>query len=263
MSRALSQLSRRTHFNKPLVEETLTHLPAALNHPTTVEFKRYLIEHLPQSGRSTRERYAEYISERFSIDGQMNRALARAIARFGSMRAGREILFFEMLRSVPVFHDASFLWLAEQDAKGGSRGQLIDFLKPRLTVDDIGEVASVLITSWRRLGKIKVLKRTDVLPNWVEPSVEAFLYALAILVPERTMVRVDLLAGMPILRAMLWPRSCLEPLLHTAQRMGHVSKISELDQYHQFTLAESGSVRMEWLLADSSQVTARCAGAGA
>lgn len=263
MNRALSQPSRRTHFNKPLIEETLAHLPAALEHPTTVEFKRYLVEHLPQSGISTRDRYGEYIAERFSIDGQMNLALARAIARFGSMRAGREILCFEMLRSVPVLRDASSLWLAEQEIKGGSRGKLIEFLTSRLGGVDVGEVAGVLITAWRRLGKIQLIKRTNVIPIWAEPSVEAFLYVVAVLFPERTMARVDVLAGMPILRAMLWPRSCLEPMLRDAQRLGHVSKISELDQYHQFTLADSGPVRMEWLLADPSKATAKRAGAGA
>lgn len=262
MNRALSQPSRRTHFNKPLIEETLTHLPSALDHPTTVEFKRYLTDHLPQSARSTRERYAEYISERFSTDGQMNRELARAIARFGGARTGREILYFEMLRSVPVFRDASSLWLAEQEGNGGSRGQLVEFLRPRLSVTDVGEVASVAITAWRRLGKIRLVKRTGVIPIWAEPSIEAFLYALAVLFPERTMVRVDALAGMPIARAMLWPRRCLEPLLRNAERFGHVSKISDIDQYHQFTLAESGAVRMEWLLADSTLVPAKSMGVG-
>ncbi len=248
MSRAISQPLRRTHFNKPLIEEALAYLPAALDHPTTVAFKAYLVKHLPQSATSTRVRYAEYIAERFSMNGQMNLQLAAAIKRFGGTRVGREILCFEMLRAIPVFHDASSLWLSEQPNTGSDRLHLIDFLTSRLSVGDIAEVASVLITAWRKLGKIRLLKRTEVLPAWASPPVEAFLYALSVLFPDRTMVRVDVLAGMPLVRAMLWPRAGLEPLLQQALQLGHLSKISELDQYHQFTLADSGADRLERLL---------------
>ena len=62
--------------------------------------------------------------------------------------------------------------------------------------------------------------------------------------PERTMVRVDIFAGMPLIRAMLWPEAVLDGLLRQAEEAGHISKISRLDQYHQFTLAASGDVRM-------------------
>lgn len=260
MRRAISQPSRRTHFNKPLIEESLAYLPAALDHPTTVAFKAYLIKHLPQSATSTRDRYAEYIAERFSMNGQMNLQLAAAIKQFGGTRVGREILCFEMLRAVPIFHDASSLWLSEQPSTGSHRLQLIDFLKSRLSVGDIAEVASVLITAWRKLGKIRLLKRTDVLPTWANPPVEAFLYALCVLFPDRTMVRVDVLASMPLMRAMLWPRPGLEALLQQALQLGHLSKISELDQYYQFTLEDSGANRLERLLAIASTSTRRTAG---
>ena len=62
------------------------------------------------------------------------------------------------------------------------------------------------------------------------------------------MVRVDLFSGLPIHRAMLWPSSSIEDLLREAERAGHISKISRLDQYHQFTLAGSGRDRLKLLL---------------
>ena len=65
------------------------------------------------------------------------------------------------------------------------------------------------------------------------------------------MVRVDLFAGMPLVHAMLWPRATLEDLLRQAEQAGHISKISRLDQYHQFTLAASGEERMRMLLPDT------------
>jgi hypothetical protein len=248
MSKAISQPERRTYFNNPLIEETLKHLPAAVAHPSTTEFRAYLTEHLHYSGKSTRERFAQYIAQRFSTNGLVNLDLARAIATFGSGRVGREILCFEMLRAVPLFQESSSLWLAEQPPEGAPRQKLLEFLEPRLQGRSTDKVAQALAQAWRELGKMRSPKPALYVPVWAEPPVEAFLYALAALFPERAMVRVDAFSGLPTLRAMLWPRACLEPLLQEAHRLGHVSKISELDQYHQFTLADSGAVRMGWLL---------------
>jgi hypothetical protein len=244
----VTQPQRRTYFNNPLITETLAHLPAAVEHPTTAAFKAYLVDHLHQSSRNTRQRFAEYIAERYAKDGVMNRILARAIARFGPARAGREILCFELLRSAPLFQDASSLWLAEQPLAGAPRARLLEFLEPRLHGRSVDTVGKALVQAWRELGKLQSPKLAVYVPVWSAPPVEAFLYVLAALFPERAMVRVDVLAGLPILRALLWPRTCLEPLLQEALRLGHVSKISELDQYHQFTLADSGEARLESLL---------------
>jgi hypothetical protein len=114
---------------------------------------------------------------------------------------------------------------------------------------DADEVATAVVTAFKQCGKMISPKIGYYSPVWKEPPLEVFLYVLAKLYPEATMVRVDLFAGLPILRAMLWPRPDVDSLLRSAEREGHVSKISELDQYHQFTLAGSGSDRMERLLA--------------
>src|SRR5262249_44124392 len=155
---------------------------------------------------STRERYAEYIAERFSLDGAMNLSLAQAMAKFGGSKAGREILCYEMLKGIPVFLDTSSIWLSHLSPEGSTRSDLIEFLTARLTVGDIGEVASVIINAWRRLGKIRLVSRVKITPIWSEPAIEAFLYVLARDCPDRTMVRVDTLAGSPIVRSLLWPR---------------------------------------------------------
>lgn len=248
MSLAISQRHRRTYFNNPLVEESLRYLPAAVDHPTSVEFRAYLAENLHHSSAQTRMRFAEYISQRFSQDGQMNLFLARALARFGDSRIGREILYFELLQSVPVLHDIASLWLAEQPETGAPRSSLLAFLEKRLDGKSAGKVAEAAVAAFRRCRKITSPKPAIYIPVWSEPPLEAFLYVLARLYPERTMVRFDLFAGQPLIRALLWPRPCLASLLEKARQAGHISKVSELDQYHQFTLADTGSARLDWLL---------------
>lgn len=248
MSKAISQRSRRTYFNNPLVEESLRYLPDALAHPTSIAFRAHLVRTLPQSSVQTRQRFAEYISQRFSHDGRMNLELAAALARFGDSRAGREILYFEMLRASPVLHEIASLWLAEQPTEGTTRKSLLAFLDRRLGGRNADQVATAAVATFRRCRKITSPKPAVYVPVWSEPPLEAFLYVLARLYPDRAMVRVDHLTARPIVRALLWPHPALSPLLEEARRAGHVSKISDLDQYHQFTLAEPAAERMARLL---------------
>src|SRR5947207_1452476 len=69
--------SRRTYISTLLVTESLQHLPAAVDYPTTDAFKIYLREHLHFNSANTRSRYAEYIAQRYSHEGKVNLALAR------------------------------------------------------------------------------------------------------------------------------------------------------------------------------------------
>ena len=260
MTQPSTSRARRTYFNNPLVEEALQHLGAAVEHPTTAEFRAYLEQHLHHNSQKTRFRAAEYIAQRFSREGVVNRDLARAVARFGNSRIGREILYFEYLRAMPVLHDIASLWLAELPPEGVTRPSLLAFLEPRLGGRSADKVAGAAVAVFRRCNKLTSPKLAVYVPVWSEPPLEAFCYALAALYPEPAMVNVNLFAGLPILRAMLWPQPAIEPLLKEAERWGHVSKISELDQYHQFTLAEPGTVRMDRLLADPSPVAVPMAG---
>jgi hypothetical protein len=248
LTKPISQRSRRTYFNNPLVEESLRHLPAALQNTTSLAFRDHLIHALPQSSEKTRRRFAEYISQRFSQDGRMNLELAAALAVFGDSPVGREIFYFELLLGSPVLQEIASLWLSEQPQEGGTRQSLIAFLEKRLGERNLDKIAEAAVATFRRCRKLTSPRPAVYVPTWTEPPIEAFLYVLARLYPDRAMVRVDHLAAQPVVHALLWPRPALAPLLEEARRAGHVSKISELDQYHQFTIAEPASQRLAKLL---------------
>ncbi len=158
MSKAVSQRGRRTYFTHPFVEESLRHLPAALDYPTSVAFRAYLIEKLHHNSGVSRRRYAQYIAQRFAHNGQMNLDLARALAQFGDSRTGREVLYFEMLQAVPVLQEIASLWLSEQPPEGGTRRSLFAFLESRLGGRKPGEVATAAIATFRRCRKLLSLK---------------------------------------------------------------------------------------------------------
>jgi hypothetical protein len=240
--------SHITYFNNPLIEETFTHLPAALNHPQVSDFHAYLVENLHQNSLITRRRMARYIVNRFSSNGFMNNHLAKAMQKYGDSQIGREILYFEYLQSIPILREIAVQWLTELPEQGGNRENLNHFLESRLGGRCIREVAKGAVQTFKKLGKMGSPKLAHYYPIWSAPPLEAFLYILARLYPERAMVRVELFMNDNIVRAMLWPQSGITDLLKDAEAAGHISKISRLDQYHQFTLAGTGDVRMKALL---------------
>jgi hypothetical protein len=248
VTESVDDRSHITYFNNPLIEETFTHLPAALNYPQVSEFHAYLVEHLHQNSLITRRRMARYIVNRFSANGVMNVYLVRALNKYGDSQIGREILYFEYMQSIPILREIAVQWLAELSELSGTRENLNRFLEERLGERCIREVAKGAVQTFKKLGKMGSPKLAHYYPIWSTPPLEAFLYVLARLYPERTMVRVELFLNDNIVRAMLWPQSGITDLLKNAEAAGHISKISHLDQYYQFTLAGTGDERMKALL---------------
>jgi hypothetical protein len=254
VKKAISNSTRRTYFNNPLVLESLQHLPAALEHPDSNSFKAYLIDHLHFNSEKTRRRMARYIANRFSVDGVMNLDLARAIHRFGDSLIGMEILYFEYIQAIPLLQEIAIRWLAELPEQGTDRASFIAFLELVLGNRSIKKVSKDVTLTFKRFGKLSSPKLSYYCPVWTEPPLEAFLYILARLYPEKTMVRVEMFMNENPVRAMLWPSGSILELLQRAEKAKHISKISQLDQYHQFTLSALGPERMDMLLVDTFDI---------
>jgi len=241
-------LTGTSYFTNPMVEESMLHLPAALDHPTPQAFRKYLIEHLPQNSVTTRRRAAARIVERFTLQGSINQNLAHALRLYGSSQTGREIFYFEYIQVIPLLRDIAVRWLAALPDTGGTRESLLGFIQPLIGGNDVVKVAKHSAQALKDMGKLSRPKVRHYKAIWSAPPLEAFLYILARMFPERSMVQVETFGGENLIRAMLWPVPCLPELLKAAEQAGHVSKISQLDQYHQFTLAGTGAERMLMLL---------------
>jgi hypothetical protein len=242
------QKTRRTYFSHPLVDESLKCLPAALDHQDLKDFQKYVVDHVPQNSLKGRQRIGREMLQRFAPNGSLNLPLAAGVAHFGNSRASREILFFELLNVYPILQEIAIHWVAELGPEGGSRASLREFLEPKIPGRSTQKVAKDSMTTMHQCGKVARPKVGRYRAVWAAPPIEVFLYVLARLCPDATMVRVDLFSGMPIHRAMLWPSASIEDLLREAERAGHISKISRLDQYHQFTLTGGGQERLKLLL---------------
>jgi len=125
-------VSRRTYISNLLVNESLQHLPAAVEHPTTEAFKTYLREHLHFNSANTRLRYAEHIAHRYSHEGKVNLALARFLKLCPEDRSRREALWFETIRATPLLKELCTAWLAKTPESGTTREEMLTFLQVRV-----------------------------------------------------------------------------------------------------------------------------------
>jgi hypothetical protein len=178
----------------------------------------------------------------------MNLPLAAAIAQYGDSQISREILYFELLRVYPILEEIAIHWLAELPEGGGSRDSLKEFLSSRIPGRSAEKVTKDSLTTMKQCGKVSRPKTGWYVPLFSAPPLEVFLYVLARLYPDKAMVPIQALASESLLRGMLWPTTSIDGLLLQAEQAGHISKISRLDQYHQFTTAGSGLERLRKLL---------------
>jgi hypothetical protein len=197
---------------------------------------------------------AQYIANRFSTDGLMNLDLAQAVKTFGDSHTGKEILYFEYIQAIPLLQEIAIRWLSQLPEQGTERVSLVNFLEMRLGGRSVKRVSDSIVKTFKSFGKLKNPKPGYYCPIWSTPSLEAFLYVLARMYPERTMVRVEMFMNDNMIRSMLWPTTGILELLKKAEHVDHISKISQLDQYHQFTLSTFGSDRMKMLLLKDGQL---------
>lgn len=235
-----------------LIDEALAWLPTALAHPTREAFCGYVEEQLHQNSRNSRHRYALYLANRYSEDGLMNLALARALTVFNDERIKREILFFETVFAMPFLRDITANWLAFQPETGGTNKDLKKFVVSRLPELKPKDIIRRTVSGLKKFRRLYFNKRGEYIPIWVEPPLEAFVYVLARLFPEPTLVPIEGFKASEQVRALLWQPAAIEPLLRRAEQAGYISRITQLDVYYQFAMSDSGQARLEQLFAQAA-----------
>jgi hypothetical protein len=235
---------KRTYIHNLLIHECLDLLPAALDHRDVESFKAYLREHLPQNSAATRLRYARYLSSRYSKAGVVNQALARFLRLCPDPRARVEVLWFETIRAMPLLRELCGSWLAKLPAEGGTREEMVEFLKTRVGERSAEKVATEALKGLNKLGHLRMIRAGRYQPVWAEPPVDALAYALAQVYPSPTVVRVEIFKADPLWQALLWPPAGLERLINQAEPNGVVARVTKLDTYYQFALDGTGEERM-------------------
>lgn len=235
-----------------LIDEALALLPLALEHSTREDFCRHVEEQLHQNSRNSRRRYALYLANRYSENGLMNLALAQALAVFKDEQIRREILFFETVYAMPALRDITANWLAFQPETGGTRKDLKKFVTSRLPELKPKDIIVRSVNGLKKFRRLHFAKLGEYVPIWVEPPLEVFVYVLARLFPQPTLVPIEGFKASEEVRALLWRPAVIEPLLRRAEQAGYVSRITQLDAYYQFALSDSGEARLERLFAQAA-----------
>jgi len=240
--------AKRTYIHNLLINECLELLPAAMEHSHVEDFKAYLRDHLPQNSSATRLRYARYLSSRYSAGGIVNQALARFLRTCPDPQARLEVLWFETIRAMPLLRELCEAWLAKLPAEGGSREEMVKFLKVRVGERSAEKVATEALKGLNKLGHFQTVKAGQYQPVWADPPADSLAYALTQIYPSPTIVRVEIFKADTLWQALLWPPTGLERMINQGEQNSVAARVTKLDNYYQFALEGTGEERLKRMI---------------
>jgi hypothetical protein len=227
--------SHRKYFSKPLISESLQLLPLALDYPESSAFQEILRKKLPQNSDVTRERYARYIANRYSVNGKMNLYLARFIKIFGIGTSSKEVLFFEMLKAEPVLMSVLADFFSPNKGQICANDQMDGFLSKIVPGKKIKEVRGAIYQVLISFNKLARKKPGEYLVKVSTPGLPEMLYILHRLFTEVGMHRADQFISSKDVAALLWNESQLKELLYMAWHKGYLAKVTEIDRFFHFS----------------------------
>jgi hypothetical protein len=149
---------------------------------------------------------------------------------------------------MPLLRELCTAWLAKTPESGATREELLAFLQPRVGNRKPAKIAKEAITALKKFGHLRSPKQKHYIAVWADPPIDSLAYALSQLYPDATAVRMEVFKADPLWQALLWPPAGLERLILEAEHSGEIARVTQLDNYYQFMLQETGEERLERLL---------------
>jgi hypothetical protein len=92
-------------FSNALLHETIDMLPRLPDTESLDEIKDFLKQHLPFSGQTTRERGAQYITQRMFPHGYADRALRTFTRKYAGKQELRDVCFYRFCKAEPLMYE--------------------------------------------------------------------------------------------------------------------------------------------------------------
>ena len=228
----------RTYANDE-IDNALAFIPQASQFADIGAFKAHLVQSLPYSSVSTRQRRANYILNRFFPDGSLQVPLVYFASQCETEDDLKPVLFYHVLRAEPLVARVAedFVWPALPNGRV-NRENMRDFILRCLPTIGAASQKNVLRSLFRTYDLLSVgAEANGILRFQVHAgTLEAFLFVLASEFPVPRMYSFDQLERGPMRRWLLWDREWMRNQLYNLRDVGIISKISEIDSMRQFTL---------------------------
>lgn len=226
-------------FANDEIANSLAFLPQAEKCESYEAFKAQLQERLPYNSKSTRQRRANYILNRFFPQERLDVPITYYAAHCTGQEDLKPVLFYHVLKAEPLAARVAeeFIWPAlplGRVEREGLREFILRYL-PDIGASSQKNVIRSLFTAYD-LSSIGRQDETVLRFQVHRGTFEAFLYILTAEFPQPGMYRFEELEEGPMRRWLLWDTEWMHRQLYNLRDAGILSKVSQIDTLRQFTL---------------------------
>lgn len=248
VKRATSTPGLRAYTND-LVHQAIEYLPHAARFGSLLEFREYLYRSLPLNSQNTRERYSQYLLNRFFPGDRYESDLIEFAQRFAGTSALKDVVFYLTASAEPIVGRIASEVVFPAVARGGiSRTEVASAVEARLHVarSAIGSTAQAIVRTYARLEVAKIDTKTLHL-RLRECDLDALAFVLHREYPEPGMHDLEPALDGPMHQWLLWSRESIRRGLYLLRERGILNRVSEIDTVRQFTTRYSpAEAAAEW-----------------
>lgn len=223
-------------FGKAVLKEAIQILPRLPDTESLEEIRSFLRAKLHFSAEQTRQRYSNYITRRMFPDGYADMPLLLFAKAFPETQDLREACFYRFLKAEPLEVEIIENLVLPNLGNGRlSRDRIRSYLSEKFpgagSIIDCGKAIVDALTA----SAIANADREKVTFAYRDIPVPAFAFILHSEFPEPGMYDIEKMKLNRVIRAMLWKPERLLPSLYELRNLGLISKVSEIDNFRQFT----------------------------
>ena len=224
-------------YTNDLVQQAMEFLPQATQFGTLLEYREHLFRSLPLNSQNTRERYSQYLLNRFFPGDLYSPDLIVFADRFAGTQALRDVVFYLTASAEPIVGRIASEVVFPAVARGRiSRVEVTSAVEARLHVarSAIGSTAQTIV---RTLARLEIAKADTKLLHLRlrECDLDALAFILHREFPEPGMHDLEPALGGPMHLWLLWSSESIRRGLYSLRERGLLNRVSEIETVRQFT----------------------------
>lgn len=221
------------------ISNSLNLLPKASSYASIDAYKKFLVENLPYNAAETRNRRADYILERFFSEGDVHNSLSYFLDHCSSQKDIKPVIFYHMLQAEPIAVKIAedLIWPALPLGRV-EREQIREFFLryfPNASKSSQNYSIRSILNTYNLLD-IGTENGSTLHFKLHNGTLESFLYTLTTEFSEPGIYSFDAIYKGPLHHWLLWDREWIRQQLYNLQDFGILTKVSEIDTLHQFSL---------------------------
>ncbi|HPQ70649.1 MAG TPA: hypothetical protein PKW95_16105 [bacterium] len=224
-------------YTNDLVNIMVDYLPEAAHFADLLTYRDFLYERLPVNAQTTRERYSQYLINRFFPGDRFSKDLTAFAAATRGTDALRDVVFYLTAVAEPIVAKIAVEVVLPALPRGFlTRTQLLHGVEARLHVapSAVRDTAQAIVRTYSRLG-IAEANSKEIRLRLREGNLDAFVFILHREFPEPGMYDLRKVIEGPAHLWLLWSQDWIRKALYRLREMGILAKVSEIDTVRQFT----------------------------